>query len=710
MVAVLEAEQERWFLWLPVFYGGGVAFYFSLHNEPPLLLALMVLVLASVIKLLSRRGTLAVVTASVVLAASIGFAVAKLSAELVAAPALKQPRYNSLVRGWVELIEPRSGPGNRLTVRVQAIEGVNPAAYPRRVRITTRWPVVGLSPGDPIRLRATLSPPPKPAMPGAYDFARAAYFRGLGAVGYARSKPAIDQTAGEPPLSLRVLAWISRLRQRIGQRVRNVLEGQRGAIAQALITGERGGISAEINEAYRDSGIFHILSISGLHMTIMAGTVFFAMRFGLAAIPAVALRYPIKKLAALTAAVAALAYLVISGAALPTVRAWVMTSIMFLAVLMDRPALALRNVALSAFVVLIAMPESLLNVGFQMSYAAVVALVAGYEAIRRHQRAHAGQHDRRLPIWAVPILFLGGIILTTVIASLAVAPIAAYHFHRSQQFAVLANLLVVPVCNLVVLPAALASLLAMPVGLDAPALWLMGAGIDLMTWCAHKVAALPGAVLQLPAFSPVAFVTMVIGGLWLCLWQTRLRLLGLAGIAAGLAIAPFYARPDILVGRDGALVAIRGGDGTLRAMGSRRDHFELERWLEHDGDARAAKDVVRAGGFRCDAVGCTAWVKHRLVAIARAPAALAEDCQRAAILIMRLPRPRACRTRAVVIDLWALRDHGAHAVYLDATGTQVVSVAAHRGQRPWAARPRARARVSRGRPSSGSNDVASGAP
>ncbi len=582
LVARLEAERDRWFLWLPVLYGAGIGLYFSLPVEPGFLAVLMPVPVALALWLVFRRGTVVVIATAAALLVTLGFAAAKVRTTWVTAPVLERPLNLVEVKGWVESVEPRAGRGQRITLRVATIRGLTAERLPYRVRIRTLVALPGVLPGDPIRLRASLAPPAIPALPGDYDFARAAFFQRLGGVGYAVARPELEPSLGSAPLMLRAEAVIARLRQAISQRVRQGLPGESGAIADALITGERGGISAATNGAYRDSGLFHILSISGLHMTIMAGAVFLALRLGLAAIPAIALRYPVKKIAAATATIAAFGYLLISGASFATVRAWVMISIMFFAVLLDRPALALRNVAVSAMIILIVLPDSLLDVGFQMSYAAVVALVAAFEAIRARQRSQAVGTARGQVLSG--LLFFGGIVLTTLIASFAVAPFAAFHFHKSQQYAVLANLIAIPVCNVLVMPAALATLVLMPFGLEVLALWPMGWGIGVMTWVAEAVAGIPGAVGRVPAIPQSAFLLIVFGGLWICIWQTRWRLLGIAGVAVGLAFAPVMARPDVLAGRDGQVVAARGRDGNFAAMAQRGAQFELSRWLEHDGD------------------------------------------------------------------------------------------------------------------------------
>jgi len=682
----LEVEQERWFLWLPVMFGAGIAAYFLLPVEPWTLAAILPAAAALAVYRVAGRGGVARLLSAALLAAALGFAAGKLRTEAVRAPVLERQIGPIDVYGFVELVEPRPAKGQRLTIRVTALEKHEPAAWPARVRVRTSQDAADLKPGDAIRLKATLSPPPGPSLPGDYDFARAAWFQGLGAVGFATAAPEAIADAPAPPPWLRASAAVAQLRQAIGRRIVASLPGETGAIANALITGERGGISEATNQAFRDSGLFHILSISGLHMVIMAGAVFFSVRLVLAAIPAVALRFPIKKWAAAGAMMGAFGYLMISGAAFATVRSYIMISIMFLAVMLDRPAIALRNVALAALAILLPWPESLFDPGFQMSFAAVVALVSAYEWLRGRDGEAGGTTWRGAVGQA--LLFLGGIITSTLVASLAVAPFGIYHFHNTQQFAILANLLAIPICNLLVMPAALASLVALPFGLEAAPLAAMGWGIEAMLWCARTVAALPGAVGRVPAIPTYAFVAMVAGGLWCTLWSTRWRLLGIVPIVAGLILAPTGRRPDVLIGRGGSIVAVRGEDGALSALAARGSSFELTRWLEHDGDGRPASDVAKAQAFRCDSHGCTAPVRGRLLAVAGSPAALRDDCARAAILVLKFPRPKGCAPPGPVIDVDDIAARGAHALYLDGGQIRIETVADRRGDRPWAPRSR----------------------
>ncbi|MCB1520607.1 MAG: ComEC/Rec2 family competence protein [Hyphomicrobiaceae bacterium] len=684
LLEALEHERARWFYWVPVAFGCGIWSYFALSREPPFATTLLPFFAAMILHAALRRAPAMSIATTLAMIMAAGFAMASIRSATVAAPILEKSIGPVEVRGFVELVEPREDRGERLTLRVTALGAVPPEVRPERVRVRTPTRMAGLEPGDAVIVRARLAPPAAPALPGDYDFARHAYFQGLGAVGYAVAPPRRDADASSPPLSLAVRAAIERFRQSIGRRVTAVLPGPTGAIANALMTGERGGIPEATNEAFRDSGLFHILSISGLHMAIMGGAVFWTARAVLALFPSIALRYPIKKWAAVAAAFGSLGYLAISGGSFATVRSFITISIMFLAILMDRPAVALRNVALSAFAILILFPESLLDVGFQMSFAAVVALVSAYEMFRDRARRRGGAPYGALTKVA---LFFGGIVLSTLVASAAVAPFAIYHFHTSQQFAILANLLAVPLCNIVVMPAALAAFLAMPLGLEAGPLLVMGMGIEGMVWTADHVAALPGAVTAVSAIPTFAFVLMLAGGLWLLLWGARWRLLGGVALVAGIVAAPLLERPDVLVGRDGRLVAVRGISGALSVIAEDRSRFEVARWLEHDGDDRDAKAAAVNGGngVTCDSIGCTATVKGMRISVARHPAAIAEDCARADILVLDVPVPKGCESPAAIVDFFAARTKGTHAIYIERPrGIRIETVAERRGIRPWA--------------------------
>jgi competence protein ComEC len=683
LARALAAESDRWFLWLPVLFAGGILAYFALPEEPGALAAAALLIAATGIALAVRGSGLGLVVGASALALAAGFATAKLRTEMARAPILAKEMRWVVAKGWAEAYESRDHAKARITLRVIALGDLSPEETPYRVRVTLSAKAGTVETGEAIALKATLRPPPEPIEPHGFDFARTAWFARVGATGYGMARIERLEDVGEPPWDLRIWAAIDHLRSLISARIRDSLPGERGEIATALITGERAGVSEQDNQAMRDSGLFHILSISGLHMVIMAGTVFWLVRAGLALFPTVALRFPIRKWSAAIALAGALFYLLLSGAAVPTVRSWIMMSVVLLAMILDRPALTMRNVALAASVILVAMPESLFDPSFQMSFAAVIGLVALVEA--NSKRARDRPQDVSLVfrwlhrLWAIIV----GDAVTTLVATAAVAPFAIYHFHRMSHYGVVANLIALPLVSLLIMPFALLSLLAMPFGLEAWPLQVMGLGIDLLMATGKWVASWPGAVSILPSIPGIALLLMAIGGLWLCLWQTQWRALGLVIIAAGLLVSGEGTRPDVMVERNGRSVALRGDDGALALPPATRANYSVDHWLLADGDERDAAAAATDSPFRCDLLGCIGKVKGKTIALIRHPAALEEDCRTADIVIAPFSVGRACRAARVVVDRRALQSAGAHALYIEGLSIRSESVGETRGRRPW---------------------------
>ncbi len=360
------------------------------------------------------------------------------------------------------------------------------------------------------------------------------------------------------------------------------------------------------------------------------------------------------------------------------VRSYIMVAIVFAAIILNRPALSQRNLAIAALLILIVMPQSLTDAGFQMSFAATAALIAYFES-----RAPV----RRLSSWpafiALPVTFLFADVVTTLLAGAAVDPFSAYHFHRIAVYSVLGNLAAMPAVSFIVMPMVMLALVAMPFGLEAVPLLIMKQGIEAMLAIAAAVAALPGAVIAVPAFSGVAFALIIIGGCWLIIWRGRWRYFGLAAIGLGLAVAPFRVAPDIWVEREGNLVAIRDAKGLIATAEGRKATFSLERWMEADGDLRPVKAARGSKSFQCDGQSCIALVKGKLVSHVTHPSAYADDCRRAAILIVNFTPPERCTQPEIVIDLSDLREKGAHTLRISEQGMEMRTVAGERGRRPW---------------------------
>ncbi|HEX9648865.1 MAG TPA: ComEC/Rec2 family competence protein, partial [Alphaproteobacteria bacterium] len=492
LAATLIAERDRWPLWAPVGIGTGIGIYFVLPEEPHLALLAVLLVLALAGLLAVRRaGRAAVMALLAPVLVVAGLALAVIRADLVAAPIIESRHGPAGVTGRVASVEPLES-GVRAVIVPSDIERIEAAAMPRRVRLTARGDTAALVPGARVRVPAVLMPPPRPAAPGAYDYARSLYFQRIGAVGYAVGTAVAVAPAGGGG-GADVEARLSALRLAVADRIEAAAGGgpnrARAEVAKALLTGIRTGIPDEVVSAWRDSGLAHLLAISGLHLGLVGGFLFFAVRLALASVEAVALRYPIKKWAAAFALVGAFAYLLLTGATVPTQRAFVMAALVLLAVILDREAVSMRPVALAALVVLALHPESMVGASFQMSFAAVIALVATFEAVRGRWTDH---RNRRPGVLRRAALYVGFVAMTSVVAGAATAPFAAYHFGRLTTVGLVANLVAVPTTALWIMPWGLAGLLLMPVGLEQLALVPMAWGIELVNATARWCAGLPG--------------------------------------------------------------------------------------------------------------------------------------------------------------------------------------------------------------------------
>ena len=478
----LTRAQGLLFPWVPLFIGTGIAVWFALPVEPGLAFygaALAVLVLAG----LARRFGPELVhpIAIIVGCLAAGMLASGIRVHAVTAPVLEF-RFYGAVQGRIIAIDRSQSDALRLTLDQVVLERTAPARTPARVRVSLLGDDGSHMPGQVVILTAHLAAPAGPVEPGGFDFARMAYFDGLGAVGYSRTPVLLWQ---EPAPGAQT---INRLRNRLSQAIMRALPGDSGAFSSGVMTGDRSGISLATVVALRNSSLTHLLAISGMNMAFLTGFVFALLRYGLALIPPVALRVNTKKVAAVVAFGVAFFYLLLSGANVATERAFIMVAVMLGAVLFDRRALTLRSVALAATVLLLLQPESLLEPGFQMSFAATVALIAGFGALDRQILRE------RLPRWMMPVFTL---VLTSVLAGFATAPYAAATFNRFADYGLLANLLTVPVMSVTMAAGATAALLA-PLGLAALPLWIMDLSARWILFIAYWIAGLEGAVTPIP--------------------------------------------------------------------------------------------------------------------------------------------------------------------------------------------------------------------
>jgi competence protein ComEC len=684
-----EAMRARLVLWLPVAFGTGIGAYFALPVEPDFWIAPGLAGVALAFLVLGRAVGSVRVLAGALLALSAGFALAQYRAHDVAAPVVERRLGPVALEGRVVEIAPRPD-GVRVTLDRLSIAGLDPSNTPENVRLRIDATLGEFAPGDDIRVsRAFLMPPPGPSAPGAFDFARQAWFERLGAVGYALDAPiVVARTKLSAPMAV-----LARWRAEVARRILDTLPSPAGPIAAALIAGEQGAVPEDALDAFRDSGLQHILSISGLHIGMVAGIVFFAVRLLLALIPAIALRYDTKKFAALAALAAITFYTFFAVPSVPTTRSWLMTGIVLLALLIDRTAITLRLVAWAAAAILAFRPESLLGASFQMSFGAVVALVAAWEASRAtFKRWRADRRwSRRVFVW------VAGTLMTSIVAGFASAPFALYHFNRFAAFGLLANFLGVPLTGLWIMPWAIVAGLLFPFGLESWALIPMGWGVDRLLDIARWVAGLDGAVALFPTMPIWGIASIALGGLWLCLWTGRVRLLGAPAVVAGLLAMANVEAPHILVSGDGRLMAVRDEAGRLMLSRPRGGGFTRETWLRRDGESDDGVESwprfgkLADGRLDCAITHCVYRANGATVALVRQPRALPIACRDTDLTIAPVALYATCRRMTGrAIDRMDLLADGAHAIWIKDGALRVETVRDARGQRPWVAPPRPR--------------------
>jgi len=689
IAAAVEVQAGRAMLWTPLALTFGIWTYFWLAREPAWWLAAAAGAAALGLVWFGRTLPPLILIALLF----VGFVLAKAHSGLVAAPLITAATGEVLVTGRVAAAEP-GGRRQVVVLAVEAVEGLSPGLTPSRLRLTASRKQGEARLGTRIAVKARLSPLPSPVMPGGFDYGRDLWFDGIGGTG--RITAPITVLDAAVPWTMKLKTAIEDLRRTIGARIHAGLDPPFAAFAEAQITGERGAIPQAVVNSLLDSGLFHVLSISGLHMSLVAGGVFWLVRALLAAVPGLALTRPIKKWSAAAAIAAGLFYMLLAGAGVATQRSFLMIAIALFAVLIDRPAISVRNLALAALFILVLEPEAAISASFQMSFLAVMGLTAFYEFWSDWRSGTAGRRAARpLPVrLGLGLLsILAASVVTTLIAgSLSSIP-AAYHFGRMAPYSVIANGLALPVISFVVMPMALASVLLMPFGLEAWPLWAMGEGLELVLAISDWVAGLSGAHLVVPRQTVIGMVVAASGAALLCLLAGRVRLVGIPVMLLGFALGPLYSMPDILVERTAANVAFRNAHGELVFANPRKGRFAAEKWLVANGEEADLKEAAARSGWNCTARACTATIKGRRLAYwrkAEGEDAAPLSCAGIDILIADYPLRGACRDIALRIDRFDVWRNGAHALRLSTSAVEVETERGTAGARPWVVVPEAR--------------------
>ncbi len=605
-----EIERGNAFLFAPVFMAGGALSYFTLRGEPSLAVLLVCFAMAAAgsAALLSRPLAHAAVVALAMFCA--GMLAGKVETLRAATPMLGA-EITTRLTGRVVRVEHQATGRVRLTLDVVATERPRLRHAPQRVRVTARAAPAGLVPGDAVEGVVRLMPASGPVRPESYDFAFESYFAGIGAVGFFLTRPEAAAQTGPPSWRERLGAWVETWRGRIAARIEARVGGPEGAIAAALVTGIRAGIPEEINEALRIAGLYHVISISGLHMALVAGTLMVSLRAGFALAPSFSMRRPVKKYAAGAALAATAFYLAMSGGDVAAQRSFIMLGVMLLAMMFDRAALTMRNLAISALIILVVSPHEVMGPSFQMSFAATAALVAAYAAWRdRRARRPRARQSSGVPaaMLRTGLGYAAGLSMTSLVAGLATALFTAWHFQQVSPLGLVANLAAMPVVSVAVMPMAVLALALMPFGLDAAPLFVMGQGIAAMNaialWLAgHSAFDATGAI-------PLAAVLALTAALAvLTMAESALRWLSLPLIGLGIGLLAARELPDAFAFEDGGLVAVRLDDGRIAVNRPRPRAFVMQSWRRALGGGaivppQKATAPVAGQGFACQGGLC----------------------------------------------------------------------------------------------------------
>ncbi|MGD9810584.1 MAG: ComEC/Rec2 family competence protein [Sphingobium sp.] len=683
----LEAERERIGLWVPVMLGCGIAAWFALPDSR---WWAAWIVLCSLVALgcafLKAGGRLPMPAMNGALLAAVGCAIIWGKALIGGAPPLERPVF---ARFEARVLAVEAQPA-LARVRVMLEPRDRAQAFPRRVRVNIDEAEIpaGLGPDAVIAVRARLMTPAPPAVPGAYDFAERAFFQGIGATG--RALPPVKVISAAPVRAVP-------LRQSLGAHIRERLPASEGAIASTLATGDRGAIAREDEEAMRRSGLAHLLSISGLHVSaVIAAAIVLTYRL-LALWPRLALTVPLMLVSAGVGAATGIGYTLLTGAQVPTVRSCIAALLVLGGLALGREAISLRLIAAGAIIVLLIWPESLVGPSFQMSFAAVTVIVALAET--RWFRDLTQRRDEAFA-WRLGRTTLA-LFLTGAAVEIALTPIALHHFHQAGMLGAFANLVAIPLTTFVIMPAEVLALLFDVAGMGAPFWWIVGKAIGLLIGLAHFVARQPLAVWPLPVSATAAFSATVFGGLWFLLWRTRVRLFGLLPVAVGAVAMIAAPLPDLLVTGDGRHLAVRQEDGRLALLRGRAGDYVRDMFSASAGNGSGKTDdgedmipLEDTANARCSRDICSVLVRRPerdwLVVATRTGVrvpwrALVDLCAQADIVVSDRRLPAGCVPRWLKLDRTHLARTGGTAIYLEEHRWESVTNAADR--HPWVAKP-----------------------
>lgn len=570
----LYQQRQGFSLMMGAFFALGIGVYFVLPFEPWLWFVGLSAFISVILWFLVRRDNMARLVFGYISLFCLGLCIASGRTYMVSAPVLSQKMYDVLVSGEVSKVEARRD-GYRITLKDVYIDGVEKDKTPVKIRLNYKEKTPLIRVGDTLSGYAHLVPPILPAEAGAYDFSRTAWFMRIGALGRLSE---VSQYHVNPNRSA-INIWFEDIRSFISTRVQEILPPDAAAIVVPLIVGDQGLVSQNQYDLYRIAGIVHVLSVSGFHLTLLAGLVFFLIRGIFALFPRLGTVINTKKLAAFLSLLLVLFYLFISGLQIPAVRSFIMIAVILVAVMLDRSAISLRTAVLAGVFILAIWPESLLNAGFQLSFIAVFAMLSLYETLMRWFKAN----PYRTHLWYKGWLIFVGAVCVSALATISTSLYGAYHFNQFAPYSILGNLLTSALFSFAIMPLLLIGVLMMPFGWDGICLRITGHCLDIITRICEWIKTLPYADITVPSFDTWGLVVVTIGFLSLFFFQGYFRLIGLPIIMVGLGAFLTVERPDILVSEGGKVAAVRLNDGRLALTDKNANSFISDVWLKRNG-------------------------------------------------------------------------------------------------------------------------------
>ena len=659
-------DYYYWVLWVPVLLGIGILCYLNLYNEPSLIEMIVMDLFSMIVVFMvyyfsNNQITKVFVWAFPIICA--GFTIIFCYVQHIDTKFV-YPRYYKNITGIVKEIQyyPK-----KIRLILQDVHGVHKKVNKIRISTKNKLPE-NLGVGDKIQLSAYLNPPNKPVAPLHYNFAMLAYFQNISGVGY----------TVEPIILLKqyetssITYYIEKIRNQIRVSFEDVMHNKvNSQIASALIIGKKEGIEQSILQEIRESGLAHLLAISGLHLSIVAGFFFVIIRLLLVAILGTSsCKYDCKKFSAIFSIIFSFIYLLLSGAPVSAQRSFIMISMVFLAIIINRTSINLRSVSVAATLILLYQPEAIIRPSFQMSFIAVISLIAVHNYIK-------GKFSRKSKTF-----YFIDIIISSLASSLATTPYTVFHFNQISIAGIISNLIAIPLTTFIIMPAGIMFTVLHKISEYANIFaYIMEQALNVLMMVVRYVNEIPYHAIYCPKIAGEVLLLFTLGFLWLSFWQSQIRLFGIPIIICSIVLSLYSKNPDVLF--DEKVAAVQGGDKKLYFLNSRiRSNFVTQNWMQQFGQNHILKHTqhnnTQSVMVECNKARCI-YTKHSArVLFLYYPTEYECDQFQYIIHMKNINENKQCLNAILYKDI---KESGAYAMYL--VDNKVINVQDSIGNRPW---------------------------